>query len=121
MAVTFQYPRYWQRKSTGDAAIKVDGDLKLQVSIEFRKNVVFLQYDVDKYCDDTYIATLPHGKNFEGTLLVSRGAHMISFYKSGSKKIRGTCSFKVDGDASFSCKIEAERNKVDVTKDKLIY
>ena len=103
------------------SAIKVDGDLKLQVSVEFRKNGMFSQYDVDLYCDDTFIATLPHGKNFEGTLLVSKGQHMISFYKSGSKKVRGTCSFKVDKDATFSCKIEAEHNKVDVTKDKLTY
>lgn len=101
--------------------IKVDGDLKLQVSIEFRKNGIFSQYDVDMYFDDAYIATLPHGKDYDGTLLVSKGTHMITFYKSGSKKIRGTCSFKVDKDASFSCKIEAERNKVDVTKDKLSY
>ncbi len=110
-----------QAASDDNSAIRVDGDLKLQVSIEFRKNGMFSQYDVDMYCDDTYIATLPHGKNFEGTLLVSKGAHMISFYKSGSKKVRGTCSFKVDKDATFSCKIEAERNKVDVTKDKLTY
>ena len=103
------------------SVIKVDGDLKLQVSIEFRKNGMFSQYDVDMYFDDTFIATLPHGKNYEGTLLVSKGTHMISFYKVGSKKIRGTCSFKIDKDAAFSCKIEAERNKVDITKDKLTY
>ena len=102
-------------------AIRVDGSIKLQVSIEFRKNGMFSQYDVDLYCDDTFIATLPHGKDFEGTLLVSKGSHMISFYKSGSKNVRGTSSFKVDKDAYFSCKIEAERNKVDVRNDKLTY
>ena len=102
-------------------AIKVDGDLRLQVSIEFRKNGIFSQYDVDMYCDDTFIATLPHGKNFEGTLLVSKGSHMISFYKSGGKSVRGTCSIRVDRDASFYCKIEAEKNKVDVRNDKLTY
>lgn len=102
-------------------AIRIDGNLKLQVSIEFRKNGMFSQYDVDMYCDDTFVATLPHGKNYDGTLLVSKGSHMISFYKSGSKKVRGTCSFKVDKDAYFSCKIEAERNKVDVRNDKLTY
>ena len=100
---------------------KVDGNLKLQVSIEFRKNGIFSQYDVDLYCDDTFIATLPHGKNFEGTLLVSKGSHMISFYKAGGKNVRGNSSFKVDKDAFFSCKIEAERNKVDVRNSKLTY
>ena len=103
------------------SAIMVDGNLKLQVSIEFRKNGIFSQYDVDMYFDDTYIATLSHGKNYEGTWLVSKGAHMITFYKAGSKSIRGTCSFKMDKDASFYCHIEAERNKVDVKRDKLTY
>lgn len=101
--------------------IRVDGDLALRVSIEFRKNGMFSQYNVDMYCDDMFIATLPHGKNYEGMLLVSKGVHMISFYKSRSKSVRGTCSFKVEKDATFSCKIEAERNKVEVSKDKLTY
>ena len=100
---------------------RIDGSLKLQVSIEFRKNGMFSQYDVDMYCDDTFVATLPHGKNYEGTLLVSKGSHMITFYKSSSKNVRGTCSFKVDKDAFFSCKIEAERNKVNVKNNKLTY
>ena len=100
-------------------AVKVDGDLKLKVSIEFRKNGMLSQYDVDMYCDDTFIATLPHGKNYEGTLLVSKGKHTIMFYKSGSKKVRGSVSFKVSKDAAFSCRIEAKQNKVKITKDKL--
>ena len=101
--------------------VKVDGSLALRVSIEFRKNGIFSQYDVDMYFDDIFIATLPHGKNYENTLLVSKGPHMITFCKSGSKSIRGTCSFTLDQDASFYCKIEAERNKVDVRNDKLSY
>ena len=104
-----------------ESAIKIDGDLKLSVSIEFKKNGIFSQYDVDMYFDDTFIETLPHGKDYENTLLVSKGNHMITFYKSGSKSVRGTCSFKVEKDGSFSCKIEAERNKVDISKDKMSY
>ena len=49
---------------------------------------------------EALIATLPHGKNFEGVLLVARGSHMISFFKSGSRAVRGTCSFKVEKDAT---------------------
>lgn len=101
------------------SVISVDGNIELQVSVEFRKNGIFSQYDVDMYFDDIFIAALPHGKNYEGTLLVSKGTHMITFYKSGSKKVRGTCIFTVDHDAYFSCKIEAERNKIEITNDKL--
>lgn len=102
-------------------AVKIDGNLKLEVSIEFRKNAIFSQYDVDMYCDDEFVATLPHGKNYSNTLLVSKGPHMIVFYKSGNKSVRGTCSFKVDKDASFSCKIEATSFEVEVRNDKLSY
>lgn len=104
-----------------NSAVKVDGNLMLQVNIEFRKNGMFSQYDVDMYCDDVFIATLPHGKNYKGTLLVSKGTHMFTFYKSGSKSVRGTCRFTLDKDATFYCYIEAERNKVAVTKDQLTY
>ncbi len=104
-----------------DESVRIDGDLKLQVNIEFKKNAMFSQYDVDMYCDDTFVASLPHGKNYEGTLLVSKGKHMISFYKSGSREVGGTCSFTVDKDAYFSCRIESEKKKIDIQKDKLTY
>lgn len=102
-------------------AVKVDGDLKLEVSIEFRKNAAFSQYDVDMYCDDVFIATLPHGKDYANTLLVSKGPHIITFYRVGKKKIKGSCTFTVSKDAYFSCKIEATSTKVDIRKDKLSY
>ena len=103
------------------SAVKVDGDLKLEVSIEFRKNGIFSQYDVDMYCDDTFIATLPHGKDYANTLLVSKGPHIITFYKSGMKSVKGSSTFSVDRDSSFSCKIEATSSKVEVRNDKLSY
>lgn len=103
------------------SGIMVDGDLKLDVYVEFRKNAMFSTYDVDLYCDDVFIATLPHGKDFSNTLLLSKGSHVLTFYKSGSKKVRGSSKFVMEKDASFSCKIEAEHNKVDVRKDKLTY
>lgn len=102
-------------------AIPVDGSLQLQLRIEFRKNGLFSQYDVDLYCDDTRIATLPHGKDYEAVLLVSEGTHMLTFCKAGDRSIRGSCTIQVARDASFSCKIEAERNKVDIKNDRLTY
>ena len=103
------------------AAIFVDGSLQLQLRVEFRKNGLFSQYDVDLYCDDTLVATLPHGKDFEGVLLVSEGTHMLTFCRSGDRSIRGSCTIQLTRDASFSCKIEAERNKVDIKNDRLTY
>ena len=99
--------------------VPVDGETRLQVSVEFRKNGIFSQYYVDLYCDDVLIATLPHGKNYEGTWLVSEGTHMIMFCKSGDRSVRGSVTVKVSRDAAFSCHIEATRNKVEITKDRL--
>lgn len=101
--------------------IWVNGDLRLQVKVEFKKNGVFSQYDVDMYLDDVLVTTLAHGKDFEGTLLVSQGTHIITFCKAGNTDIQGTAGFRVDKDAFFSCRIEAERNKVTIKNDKLSY
>lgn len=101
------------------SVVRVDGDIQLSVYIEFRKNAMFSTYDVDVYCDDMFIATLPHGKDYENTWLVSEGNHLITFYRSGKKSIRGTSSIKVEKDAYFTCKIKAESNKVEVTNEKL--
>lgn len=102
-------------------SVNVDGNVNLQVQVNFKKNAFFSQYDVDMYLDDVYIATLPHGKNYEGTLKVSKGKHVLVFYRSGGKSDRGAVSFSVDGDGLFSCKIEATRNGVDITKEKMSY
>ena len=104
-----------------ESVIAVDGDLKLRLNVEFRKNGMFSTYDVDMYLDDVYIATLPHGKDFEGTLLVSPGMHILVFYRSGSRSVRGSADFTVEKDAFFSCRIEAERNRVDVKNGRLSY
>ena len=103
----------------GQIPVKVNGELQLQVSVEFRKNGIFSQYDVDVYCDDVSITKLPHGKNYEGIWLVSEGSHMITFCRSGDKSVRGTCSIQAERDASFSCRIVVERNKVAVSNEKL--
>lgn len=94
------------------AVVWVDGSTSLAVSVEFRKNGMFSQYDVDMYLDDVKVATLQHGKNYEGTLLVSKGSHTVMFCRSGDKSVRGSCSIRVEKDSSFTCRIEAERNRV---------
>ncbi len=94
--------------------IEADGDLRLQLHIEFKKNAVFSTYDVDMYLDDLFIATLPHGKNFDGVLLVSEGKHLLIFYKSGGKTQRGAAEIRAEGDTQYSCRIEATRNGIKI-------
>ena len=101
--------------------VAVDGENRLQVSVEFTKNGLFSKYDVDLYCDDVLIARMPHGKDYEGTWLVSSGTHLIMFCKAGDRSVRGSVTVKAEGDAAFSCRIEAERNKVRIDRDRLTY
>ncbi|MBO2517284.1 MAG: hypothetical protein CW338_08455 [Clostridiales bacterium] len=110
-----------QENPDGKPVFRLNGDLMLKVKLEFKKNGIFSRYDVDMYLDDMLVTTLAHGKNFEGTLLVSQGTHIITFCKAGDTDIQGTISFKVDKDAFFSCRIEAEWNKVTIKNDKLSY
>ena len=102
-------------------AVLADGENRLQVSVEFTKNGLFSKYDVDLYCDDVLIARMPHGKDYEGTWLVSSGTHLIMFCKAGDRSVRGSVTVKAEGDAAFSCRIEAERNKVRIDRDRLTY
>ena len=101
--------------------MRLDGDVRLRICVDFRKNGMFSQYDVDLYMDNDYVATLPHGRNYEGVLLVEAGSHLITFCKSGDQGVRGTCEFSITDDATLSCGIHAQRNKVEVTNARLIY
>ena len=103
----------------GEKLIGVNGDLRLKVNVEFRKNAIFSTYAVDLFLDDVFVETLPHGMDFSATLLVSPGEHMLIFCKAGNHSIRGTHSFRIAQDAELSCRIEAERNRVDVRNTSL--
>ena len=101
------------------SVIYVNGTLNLSVSVEFERNIAFSKYDVDMYLDDVYVATLPHGNDFEGTLGVSPGEHVLKFCKARAKAISGTSKFTVSADAVYSCRIEATAARVKVTKERI--
>lgn len=103
----------------GEGPVYVNGDLNLKVRIEFERNITFSKYDVDMYMDGIYVATLPHGNDFEGALGVSKGEHVLTFYKAGGKTVSGTSKFTVSRDSEYSCKIEATSSKVKVSKEKI--
>lgn len=103
----------------GENYIPVDGSIRLAVAVEFEKNALFSKYDVDFYLDDVKVATLAHGKNFEGVLGVSEGKHVLSFFRAGDSSVRGTTQVTVTADGQFSCRIEAARNKVRITKESM--
>ena len=99
--------------------IRVNGNYELELTVYFRKNLMFSTYDVDMYFDGEFIATLPHGEDYSGTLLVSKGVHMIYFYKHGDKTTKGVAQFSVNYNTTFSCHIHAMSLGVWVTEEKL--
>ena len=103
----------------GENYIPVDGSIRLAVAVEFEKNALLSKYNVDFYLDDVKVATLAHGKNFEGVLGVSEGKHVLSFFKAGDSSVRGTTQVTVTADGQFSCRIEATRNKVKISRESM--
>ena len=101
------------------SVLELSGSCRLRIYIEFRKNAFLSRYDVEVYMDDVLIATLPHGKDYDGTLMVSAGTHTLTFRKAGSRSVSGFCSIRVEGDSLFSCKIEARQDEVAVTNRNL--
>lgn len=93
----------------------INGSIEVDLSVSFEKNAYFSTYDVQLYCDGVLVATLPHGENFNGTLGVSSGVHVLTFQKDGDASIRGISQFSAEEDTSFSCNIEAKYNKVKVS------
>lgn len=106
---------------TAAEPVPVNGNIRLRLFVEFKKNAFFSTYDVNVYMDGLPIASLPHGKNLDAVLLVSEGAHVLAFYKSGSGSVMGTISFSLDRDADYSCRIEAEHDGIRVLNGKLTY
>lgn len=105
--------------SEGPTIIDVNGQTELELTIDFRKNAAFSTYDVDLYCDDVLIATLPHGEGFHGILKVSEGIHTITFYEYGNHSKTGKSEFSVHENTVFSCHIEATSSGIVVSDEKL--
>ena len=103
----------------GEHYFRVDGDLRLAVTVEFEKNALLSAYDVDFYVDDIKVAELPHGKDFTGILGLSEGKHYLYFFKAGDSSVRGSAEITVTADTAFSCRITASRNRIKVTRQSI--
>ena len=79
-------------------------------------------YDVEVQLDGVYVASIPHGNEYEGYVTVSRGSHVLSFYKIGEKttesKIYGQTVIAVYDKTAYYCEIEAKANKIKVTGEQ---
>ncbi len=81
--------------AAGEAAEKTG---TVHIIIDFQGNLIFNKYDVDFMLDDTSVATIPHGDDFDHTLTLSYGEHKLLFCKSGDHSVLVSKSFNVASD-----------------------
>ena len=93
---------------------------KLKMDITCESNVIFSRYDIKMKLDGNYVTTIKHGQSYQGTKSVSPGNHSIVFYKNDDDKVTGMTEVLVEGETSFSCTIHATRDKIDVSKVKVV-
>ena len=101
------------RNEEEEDPILIDGELLLKIRFDFRDEDDLVQYDVDVYLDGIFIATVPHGTLFKGTVMVSEGEHIIVFCKSGEDEVQDEYTFEMEGPMILSCEIKPVDNKVE--------
>ena len=100
----------------------VNGDEYLYLNIDFKRNMWRSDYDAEVWLDGVYVTSIPHGNEYEGFLTVSRGSHVLSFYKIGeestSRAIYGKTVIAVYDKTAYYCGIEAKSDKIKVIQEQ---
>lgn len=92
---------------------------ELKLDISFDSNLMFSRYNVRLKLDGKQIALMQHGQGYTGTEKASAGSHVITFVKEDDQKVTGRAEVYVEGQTSFSCKIHANRDGVEVSELKV--
>ena len=107
-------------RSSGDPVDPADSLTRLDLDIGFEDNSALSTYDVRMYFDGQYLASLDHGKGYQGTMEVKPGIHTISFQEVGKSAVCGSSTFGVNGPVRFSCAIHARKNEIEITGERTI-
>lgn len=93
---------------------------KLKITVDFDSNLMFSRYNVKLKLDGKQIALMQHGQGYTGTQVVSAGNHVLTFVKEDDDKVTGRAEVYVDNGTSFSCRIHATRDEVEVSELKIL-
>ena len=85
------------------------------MTVVCEENLMFSTYDVELWVDDLLITTIPHGKTYTGVLSLENGKHKVAFYESGSKTVKGSAAFVVEGDSVFRCDIACKFDRIQIS------
>lgn len=97
----------------------VNGNVPIELTVDFVENLAFSKYNVKMFLDNVYIATLPHGKPYHGFLGVSSGLHVLTFQKENNEHIVGIAQFRIESSTSYHCRIQTKRNKITIDAERL--
>lgn len=89
----------------------------IDVSVDFIANIFFDKYDVDFQIDHKTETTLPHGEDWEGSLRLKEGEHVLTFCSADDSSIKGETKLDVQADTEVEYKIVCygEEIKVEVS------
>lgn len=93
---------------------------KLKITVDFDSNLMFSRYNVKLKLDGKQIALMQHGQGYTETQVVSAGNHVLTFVKEDDDKVTGRAEVYVDNGTSFSCRIHATRDEVEVSELKIL-
>ncbi len=92
----------------------------VSLTIDFEENWFLSKYDVALYANDTFIASLEHGKDYSGSFDVPAGSNTIWFYNRDKQSVKGSIKFDASSSVSITCGIHCKSNKIEVTDVEII-
>lgn len=100
------------------ASASNDATCKLYIEVEFVENLFFSKYNAELYLDDQLVDTLAHGKFYTTTCKVKPGKHTITFKEENGSN-RGSASFTITKDSTFTCRINTTSTGIDISNKNL--
>ncbi len=90
---------------------------EVTLSIHFIGNLIFSRYSVVVRLDDTEIATLSHGQDYEETLTLTEGDHVLTFLQKDREENWNSIPLLPDENGYFPCTLETRRNAIHLRND----
>lgn len=89
-------------------------EYEVTIKVEFVANLIFSKYDVDFFIDDDKQDILKHGNDWEKTLKLEKGEHIIKFVSTEDSSICGEATISIASKTEAAYKISCYADKVTV-------
>lgn len=87
----------------------------LYLDIDYEENLFFSKYNINILIGGQKIGSVENGKHFTGLFEASEGGYTIVFQKENDTTVKGSKTFKVVADTTFSCVIKAKRDTIEIS------